>query len=46
MSENWQAAYTRILGEVEADMPDADEADQYVEYRNRCLAWKYERGAK
>lgn len=46
MSENepWQQAYERILAEVEAEMPDADEADQFAEYRKRCEAWKRERG--
>lgn len=43
-SETWQDAYQRILAEVGVDMPDADEADQYAEYRLRCAQWKSERG--
>lgn len=46
MSETWQDAYQRIMAEVEADMPDADEADQYTEYRARCEAWKHEKGIR
>lgn len=46
MNETWQAAYERILAEVEADMHDADSADQYAEYRARCEAWKHERGIR
>lgn len=44
--EQWATAYARILSEVEAEMPDADEADQYAEYRSRCEAWKRERGIR
>jgi hypothetical protein len=44
MGENWAQAYGRIKAEVEADMPDADEADQYDEYRSRCQQWKREQG--
>lgn len=44
MSEGWQEAYLRIKAEVEADMSDTDEADQYQEYRLRCTQWKQERG--
>lgn len=44
MFEPWADAYFRILSEVQAEMPDSDEADQYAEYRQRCAAWKQERG--
>lgn len=44
--ESWQDAYDRIRVEVEADMPNADEADQYTEYRARCIAWKKEKGIR
>ena len=45
-SETWQDAYQRILAEVEADIPDANEADQYTEYRLRCAQWKNEKGTQ
>ncbi len=34
--EPWPEAYTRIFGEVRVEMPDANECDQYIEYRRRC----------
>ncbi len=45
-TENWAAAYQRILAETETDMPGADEADVYAEYRSRVLAYKHEKGLR
>lgn len=44
--ENWQDAYRRIIREVEAEMPDASEAERFAEYRSRAEAWKRERGIR
>mgnify|MGYP000981036540 FL=1 len=46
MVEHWAEAYSRILDEVERDMPAADMADQYEEYERRVEAWKAEHGVR
>lgn len=40
------AAFERILHDVEQEMPQASEEDQYREYRVRCAKWKRDRGIK
>jgi len=44
--EHWADAYERILNDVRAEMPDADEPTVYAEYERRCRAWKRERGIR
>lgn len=44
--ESWPTAYARILAEVQAEMPNAEEPEQYAEYRRRCQEWKAERGIR
>ena len=44
--EPWPTAYERILHEVQEELANRDEADQYAEYRRRCEAWKQERGIR
>lgn len=44
--EHWAEAYERILEEVRAEMPDADEPTIFAEYSKRCTAWKRARGIR
>jgi len=44
MFEPWPVAYNRILEEVRAEMPDADDREQFAEYARRCDEWKRTHG--
>lgn len=43
-TESWSSAFTTFAHEVMAEMPDSDEAEQYAEYRRRCVQWKHDNG--
>ncbi|WP_165069696.1 hypothetical protein [Marisediminicola senii] len=44
--EHWTAAFRRIAEEVEAEMPEATDREQYLAYRARCQQWKRERSLR